>query len=86
MADIKTRDVIRGTIKTVDRAAIAERRMKQSCLLTKDKAKQFDKMSEASETEYASKQVEQKRKRLPNMLFKELTKKDEKVLKLREVI
>ena len=28
MADIKTRDVIRGTIKTVDRAAIAERRMK----------------------------------------------------------
>lgn len=60
MADIKTRDVVKGTIKTVDRAAIAERHMKQSYLLTKDKAKQFDKMSEASETEYASKQVEQK--------------------------
>lgn len=30
MADIKTRDVVKGTIKTVDRAAIAERRMKQS--------------------------------------------------------
>lgn len=37
MADIKTRDVVRGTIKTVDRAAIAERRMKQSYLLTKIK-------------------------------------------------
>lgn len=34
MADIKTRDVVKGTIKTVDRAAIAERRMKQSYLLS----------------------------------------------------
>ena len=47
MADIKTRDVVRGTIKTVDRAAIAERRMKQSYLLTKDQAKHFDTMSGA---------------------------------------
>ena len=44
MADIKTRDVIRGTIKTVDRAAIAERRMKTVVFINKKiKAKQFDK-------------------------------------------
>jgi hypothetical protein len=78
MADIKTRDVIRGTIKTVDRAAIAERRMKQSCLLTKDKAKQFDKMSEASETEYASKQVEQKTETVAKHVVQRIDQKGRK--------
>lgn len=78
MADIKTRDVIRGTIKTVDRAAIAERRMKQSCLLTKDKAKQFDKMGEASETEYASKQVEQKTETVAKHVVQRIDQKGRK--------
>lgn len=78
MADIKTRDVIRGTIKTVDRAAIAEWRMKQSYLLTKDKAKQFDKMSEASETEYASKQVEQKTETIAKHVVQRIDQKGRK--------
>jgi len=78
MADIKTRDVVRGTIKTVDRAAIAERRMKQSYLLTKDKAKHFDKMSEASETEYASEQVEQKTETVAKHVVQRIDQKGRK--------
>ena len=78
MADIKTRDVVRGTIKTVDRAAIAERRMKQSYLLTKDKAKHFDKMSGASETEYASEQVEQKTETVAKHVVQRIDQKGRK--------
>ena len=78
MADIKTRDVVKGTIKTVDSAAIAERRMKQSYLLTKDKAKQFDKMSGASETEYASEQVEQKTETVAKHVVQRIDQKGRK--------
>ena len=78
MADIKTRDVVKGTIKTVDRAAIAERRMKQSYLLTKDKAKQFDKMSGASESEYASEQVEQKTETVAKHVVQRIDQKGRK--------
>ena len=38
MADIKTRDVVKGTIKTIDRSAIASQRMKQAYIRTKKQA------------------------------------------------
>ena len=38
MADIKTRDTVKGTIKTLDKAAIAGQKMKQAYIATKDKA------------------------------------------------
>lgn len=31
MADIKTRDTVKGTIKTLDKAAVAGQKMKQAC-------------------------------------------------------
>ena len=34
MADIKTRDAVKGTIKTIDKAAIATERMKSAYRLT----------------------------------------------------
>lgn len=40
MADIKTRDAVKGTIKTIDKAAIASERMKNAYAKTKDKAEQ----------------------------------------------
>ena len=40
MADIKTRDAVKGTIKTIDKAAIASERMKAAYAKTKDKAEQ----------------------------------------------
>ena len=54
MADIKTRDAVKGTIKTLDKAAIAGRRMKSACAKTKDKAEQGYYAEENSPTEYAA--------------------------------
>lgn len=53
MADIKTRDAVKGTIKTIDKAAIATERMKSAYAKTKDKAEQGCYANESSATEYA---------------------------------
>ena len=53
MADIKTRDAVKGTIKTFDKAAIAGERMKSAYAKTKDKAEQGYYAEENSPTEYA---------------------------------
>ena len=57
MADIKTRDAVKGTIKTIDKAAIAGERMKSAYAKTKDKAEQGYYADESSATEYASDRV-----------------------------
>lgn len=54
MADIKTRDAIKGTIKTIDKAAIASERMKSAYAKTKEKAEQGYYADESSATEYAA--------------------------------
>ena len=54
MADIKTRDAVKGTIKTLDKAAIAGERMKSVYAKTKDKAEQGYYAEENSPTEYAA--------------------------------
>ncbi len=40
MPDIKTRDTVKGTIKTLDKAAVAGERMKEAYVRTKEKAEQ----------------------------------------------
>ena len=57
MADIKTRDAVKGTIKTLDKAAIAGERMKSAYAKTKDKAEQGYYAEENSPTEYAADKV-----------------------------
>ena len=57
MADIKTRDAIKGTIKTIDKAAIASERMKSAYAKTKDKAEQGYYSDESSATEYAADKI-----------------------------
>lgn len=54
MSKIKTRDAVKGTIKTIDKAAIAAERMKSAYAKTKDKAEQGYYADESSATEYAS--------------------------------
>ena len=54
MTDIKTRDAIKGTIKTIDKAAIASERMKSAYAKTKEKAEQGYYVDESSATEYAA--------------------------------
>ena len=57
MADIKTRDAVKGTIKTIDKAAVASERMKSAYAKTKDKAEQGYYANESSATEYAADRV-----------------------------
>ena len=57
MPDIKTRDVVAGTIKTVDRTAMAGQRMKDAYIQTKKKAEHSVYSSESNTEEYAADQM-----------------------------
>ena len=57
MADIKTRDAVKGTIKTIDKAAIASERMKSAYVEIKERAEQGYYADENSATEYAADRI-----------------------------
>lgn len=57
MPEIKTREVVKGTIKTLDKAAIAGERMKDAYVRTKEKAAQTTNPAENSPEEYAADRV-----------------------------
>ena len=57
MPDIKTRDVVAGTIKTVDRSAVAGQRMKDAYIQTKKRAEHSVYSSESNTEEYAADQM-----------------------------
>ena len=54
MPDIKTKDVVLRTIKTVDRSAVAGQRMKDAYVYAKSKAEQSVSSSEGNSEEYAA--------------------------------
>lgn len=54
MPDIKTRDVVKGTVKTLDKSAIASQRMKDAYVRTKEKAEHSVYTAESSPDEYAA--------------------------------
>lgn len=58
MADIKTRDLVKGTIKTIDKAAVAADRMRVAFVQTKEKAEHSTHAQENSVEEYASDRIE----------------------------
>ena len=53
MADIKTKDSVKGTIKTIDKAAVASDRMRKAYIQTKEKAEHSTSAAEANAEEYA---------------------------------
>ena len=55
--DIKTKDVLQNTIKTVDRTALAGQRMKDAYIQTKHKAEHSVYSSESNTEEYAANQM-----------------------------
>lgn len=57
MPDIKTRDVVSSTIKTIDRSALAGQRMKDAYVQAKDKAEHSVYSSESNSEEYASERI-----------------------------
>ena len=57
MADIKTRDTVRGTIKAIDKSAVAAERMKGAFIRTKEETPRGNSPTEDSPEEYAADQV-----------------------------
>ena len=55
--DIKTKDLLQGTIKTVDRTALAGQRMKDAYIQTKKRAEHSVYSSESNSEEYAADQM-----------------------------
>ena len=58
MPKIKTRDVVKGTIKKIDKAAIAADRMRSAYVQTKEKVQHAAHPEEHSAEEYASDRIE----------------------------
>lgn len=58
MADIKTRDTVKGTIKTLDKATVAGQKMKQAYIATKEKAERSVNANENTAEEYAADKVQ----------------------------
>lgn len=58
MGKIKTKDAIKGTIKQLDRAAIASDRMRRAYIQTKEKAETSTNPTEGSVEEYATARIE----------------------------
>ena len=57
MPDIKTKDVVLGTIKTVDRSALAGQRMKDAYVHARNKAERSVSSSESNSEEYAADRI-----------------------------
>ena len=54
MPDIKMRDVVKGTVKVIDKSVVAAERMKDAYVRTKDKAEHDILAAESTPEEYAA--------------------------------
>ena len=81
MADIKTRDAVKGTIKTIDKAAIASERMKSAYVGIKEKAEQGYYADENSATEYAADRISYAANRVKDEGIHQFNKQGQKAVK-----
>ena len=81
MADIKTRDAVKGTIKTIDKAAIASERMKSAYVGIKGKAEQGYYADENSATEYAADRISYATDRVKDEGIHQFNKQGQKAVK-----
>ena len=81
MADIKTRDAVKGTIKTIDKAAIASERMKSAYVGIKEKAEQGYYADENSATEYAADRISFAADRVKDEGIHQFNKQGQKAVK-----
>ena len=81
MADIKTRDAVKGTIKTIDKAAIASERMKSAYVGIKGKAEQGYYADENSATEYAADRISCAADRVKDEGIHQFNKQGQKAVK-----
>ena len=81
MADIKTRDAVKGTIKTIDKAAIASERMKSAYVGIKERAEQGYYADENSATEYAADRISFAADRVKDEGIHQFNKQGQKAVK-----
>ena len=81
MADIKTRDAVKGTIKTIDKAAIASERMKSAYVGIKEKAEQGYYADENAATEYAADRISFAADRVKDEGIHQFNKQGQKAVK-----
>ena len=81
MADIKTRDAVKGTIKTIDKAATASERMKSAYVGIKEKAEQGYSSDENSATEYAADRISYAADRVKDEGIHQFNKQGQKAVK-----
>ena len=81
MADIKTRDAVKGTIKTIDKAAIASERMKSAYVGIKEKAEKGYYADENSATEYAADRISYAADRVKDEGIHQFNKQGQKMIK-----
>lgn len=81
MADIKTRDAVKGTIKTIDKAAIASERMKSAYVGIKEKAEQGYYADENSATEYVADRISYAADRVKDEGIHQFNKQGQKAVK-----
>lgn len=81
MADIKTRDAVKGTIKTIDKAAIASERMKSAYVGIKEKAEQGYYADENSATEYTADRISYAADRVKDEGIHQFNKQGQKAVK-----
>ena len=84
MADrkIKTRDAVKGTVKTIDKAATAAERMKSAYAKTKDKAEQGYYTEENSATEYATDRISHATERVTEKGVHQFNKQGQKSVQI----
>lgn len=81
MADIKTRDAVKGTIKTIDKAAIASERMKSAYVGIKERAEQGYYADENSAAEYAADRISYAADRVKDEGIHQFNKQGQKTVK-----
>ena len=72
MSEIKSRDVVQGTIKTVDRGVIVGQRMKDAYVQAKNAAEESVSSSERNSNEYAQNQISKGAEHLGNLASQQL--------------
>ena len=80
MPDIKTRDVVKGTIKTLDKSSIVTQKMKSAYVSIKDKAQNSVDSDELNMEEYANNRVKETTDSIANKGFTAFKKTGEKSL------
>ena len=86
MPDIKTRDVVKGKVKAIDKSATAAQRMKDAYIRTKRKAENSVCSAEDSPSEYAADRVSEGTGTVLHETYHQLHRQGQKAVDRKSVV